>query len=57
MKNARMKRAVGLLVVVNITGEREYSYKVLVFAQMTGCVWAIENPGIGWHVIYLVGHA
>ena len=28
-----MKRAVGLLVVVSITGEREYSYKMPIFAQ------------------------
>jgi hypothetical protein len=41
-------RAVGLLVIANITGEREYSYKILVFVQMPGCDWAKENPPTGW---------
>jgi hypothetical protein len=35
-KKPATRRAVGLLVVVNIKGEREYSYKVPGFAHWTG---------------------
>ena len=55
MKNARMKRAVGLLVGVKITGVREYSYKIPIFAQVLvgldaghPVLRAKDNPVSGW---------
>ena len=47
MKNPPWWRVVGLLVIVNITGEREYSYKVPFFAK-TVTELAKENPPTGW---------
>ena len=48
MKKPALGRAVGLLVIVNITGEREYSYKVPGFPYGTGRVRAKEYPPTVW---------